>query len=83
MEAMDKGGDELLARDEWVAAGKRLFEAYEKDQDGKADLKALAAGLNQSLPPQRGPPGGFRSSMPWYFNVRDMIDSDEWITPQD
>lgn len=85
MEAMDKDGDELVSRDEWVAAGKRLFEACEKDKDGKVDLKALTAGLNKSLPPQEGTPGGFSlgNFMAGAIMVRADVDKDKSVSSEE
>ena len=61
MESLDTDRDEQLSRDEWIAVARRLFEACEKDGDGKVDLKSFTAGLTKLLPapPEGGPPGGF------------------------
>ncbi|HEX4609599.1 MAG TPA: CotH kinase family protein [Urbifossiella sp.] len=79
LESMDKDGDDYLSRDEWVAAGKRLYEACERDRDGKIDLKALTAGLNKSLPPapDGAPPGGFSLGGFLAGAILDWADTDK------
>lgn len=79
MEAMDKDGNEWLSRDEWVGAAQRLWDACERDKDGKADLKALTAGLNKSLPPQPEgtPPGAFTLGGFMAGAILDRADADK------
>jgi Ca2+-binding EF-hand superfamily protein len=58
--ALDTDRDEELSREEWLAAGKKLFAACERDGDGRVDLKSLTAGLNSLFPPPpEGAPRGF------------------------
>jgi spore coat protein CotH len=60
MEFMDKNGDEKLAREEWTAAVKKVFETCQADAEKKLDVKSLTAGLTKMIPPPDGaPPGGF------------------------
>lgn len=79
LETMDADGDDHLSRDEWAAAGKRLFDACERDKDGKIDLKGLTAGLNKSLPapPEGGPPGGFSLGGFMAGAIMDRADADK------
>jgi spore coat protein H len=79
LEAMDADGDDRLSRDEWAAAGKRLFDACERDRDGKVDLKGLTAGLNKSLPapPEGAPPGGFSLGGFMAGAIMDRADADK------
>ncbi|MBN9521181.1 CotH kinase family protein [bacterium] len=79
LEAMDKDGDDHLSRDEWTAAGKRVFDACARDGDGKVDLKALTAGLSASLPPppEGAPPGGFTLGGFLAGAILDRADADK------
>ncbi|MFO0798565.1 MAG: CotH kinase family protein [Gemmataceae bacterium] len=79
LEAMDADGDDHLSRDEWVAAGRRLYDACDRDRDGKVDLKGLTAGLNKSLsvPPEGGSPGGFTLGGFMAGAILDRADADK------
>lgn len=79
LESMDTDGDDHVSRDEWAAAGKRVLDACERDTDGRVDLKALTAGLNQSLPPppEGTPPGGFSLGGFLAGAILDRADADK------
>lgn len=63
LENWDANGDGKLARSEWLALSKRVFNASKPDTDGTVDRKSLASGLNNLLTPQSDdgpkPPPGF------------------------
>ncbi len=68
LDASDSDKDGKVARDEWLQAAKRLFQACDPDKKGALDEKAIVAGIHRLLPPpdfRDGPrPGGRPDNRP-------------------
>ncbi|HEY3964700.1 MAG TPA: CotH kinase family protein [Planctomycetaceae bacterium] len=59
LEMFDADKNELLSRAEWQATPQLVFDACEKDDQGRLSETSLAAGLNSMFPkPPEGGPGG-------------------------
>ncbi len=61
MGALDQDNNGELSRTEFIEGFDRWFEAWNTNRSGRLTLDQLRAGLNQSLSPGPGGPGGGRS----------------------
>lgn len=83
---LDADSDGRLSRDEWLAAARRVVASADKDADGRADQKSLAAGLDRLFPkPPAGsppPPQGFSlgNMMAGPIVTRADADKDRMVT---
>jgi len=60
MEGLDAGGDGKLSTEEWMAAGRKLYQACAKDERGRVSERAITDGLNGFFPkPPEGAPRAF------------------------
>ena len=70
LETLDADKNELLSRDEWLAAPRQVFNACEKDDQGQISETSLAAGLNSMFPkPQEGGAEGGPARGPGAFSL--------------
>jgi hypothetical protein len=60
LKALDADKDDKLAKAEWVQAARSLFEDCQLDREGKADVKAIAAALDERFPK---PPANSRTPL--------------------
>jgi hypothetical protein len=59
LEELDADRDQKLSKPEWLAGARRLFEACQKDDQQRVNVKSVADGLNSLFPkPEEGAPRG-------------------------
>jgi spore coat protein H len=89
LESIDTDKDGDLSRTEWVAIAKLVFTKAEKDAEGRADQKSLAAAMNGMFPkPPEGsppPPPGFNlgNMLAQPIVARADADKDKKVTSEE
>ena len=62
--AYDKDDNESLSREEMVSGFSKLFEGWDKDNDGIVNEEQLTTAINEQFAPGRGRPGGAGGNRP-------------------
>jgi hypothetical protein len=62
--AYDKDDNESLSREEMVSGFSKLFEGWDKDNDGTVNEEQLTTAINEQFAPGGGRPGGPRGNRP-------------------
>ncbi len=78
LEARDSDKDSKISKEEWLATVKKVFDAAEKDKDGKAGEKAIADSINGMWPQPEGQPRGFPGPGAMFANpILKRADADK------